>query len=359
MTKEEKLLDRQKKKAETLKPRPILLPSGKWRCQCMVNGERISAIGTDPESAHAELMALKHGIIKREQNPAHITVLEAIDRYIESKDAVLSPTTLKGYKKTKKLMGDIGNIPLSLLTREKIQRWVNKLSKDLSPKTVRNAHGLLSAVLAEYKPDLVLRTTLPQKDAQKISIPTEDELKRILTAAEGTEMELPILLAVWLGLRASEIRGITWDSIEEKRIHICKAMVDGENGPVIKKTKTTSGDRWIPLPDRIYNLICTKPKNGDYIINLSGQAMYKRFSRLCEKHGIPHYRFHDLRHMAASVSIILGVPDKYSQQRMGHKTDNMLKTVYQHTLRSKEDEYAERINGYYEAFFTHEITHEN
>lgn len=44
----------------------------------------------------------------------------------------------------------------------------------------------------------------------------------------------------------------------------------------------------------------------------------------------------------------LGVPNKYSQQRMGHSTDNMLKTVYQHTMREKEDEYADKINQHYQ-----------
>ena len=47
--------------------------------------------------------------------------------------------------------------------------------------------------------------------------------------------------------------------------------------------------------------------------------------------------------------MILNVPNKYAQKRMGHATDNMLKNVYQHTMRSKEDEYAHRINDYFES----------
>ena len=44
-----------------------------------------------------------------------------------------------------------------------------------------------------------------------------------------------------------------------------------------------------------------------------------------QKAGIQHYRFHDLRHINASVMLALGIPNKYAEERMGHATDNMLK----------------------------------
>ena len=342
-------------RAAKLKPKPVLLPSGSWRCQVTLDGRRESVTAATPDEAHAQALALKAGYLQRSKDPLSLTVCQAVDFYVESKNAVLSPSTIKGYNKIKNnLMSGIGDIKLSALTQPTVQRWVNGLAKSKSSKTVRNAHGLLSAVLAEYKPDMVLRTTLPQKDVHQIQIPTEDELRRILQASTDTPMELPILLAAWLGLRASEIRGLEWTDVVDGRLHVRQAMVDGEDGAVVKKTKTVSGDRWILLPDHIKNVIENQPNKSPYIVALSGQAMYKRFSRLCQKLEIPHYRFHDLRHLAASISLFLGVPDKYSQQRMGHKTDNMLKTVYQHTLREKEDEYAQKINAYFSEVIAHE-----
>ena len=348
-TKEERLLEKQKERAAKLSPRPVLLPSGKWRCQVMVNGERLSVIDADPETAHAAVLAMKAGLIEAEKSPKRLSVGEAVDRYIESKDSVLSPATLLGYKKIKKnSMDDIIDVKLPDLNQEKVQRWVNKLAKSKSPKSVRNAHGLLSAVLVEYRPGFVLRTTLPQKAAKQISIPSEEEIEKIMNGCAGRPEELPILLAMWLGLRASEIRGLTWGDVQDGRLHVRQAIVDGEEGPVLKKTKTIAGDRWIKLPQYIIDLIDAQPRKSEYIVTMTGRAMYMRFYRLCERLEIPHYRFHDLRHTAASVSIILGVPTKYSQQRMGHQTDNMLKSVYEHTMRAKEDEYADIINRYYE-----------
>jgi len=145
-------------------------------------------------------------------------------------------------------MQTIMKTKLSELTQEKIQREINSMAKDKSPKTIRNTHGLLSATIAEYCPEITLHTTLPQKRHYDIAIPSEEDIWVIMQAAKGTSSELPILLAIWLGLRASEIRGITWDCIEGDLLHIKQAIVDGQDGPAIKGTKTFSGDRRIRLP---------------------------------------------------------------------------------------------------------------
>lgn len=333
---------------KTKLPTPQKLPSGMYRCQVMVDGKRVSVVEADPDTAQAKALALKTGLLQATKRPESLTVGEAMDRYIESKDAVLSPATIKGYKKIRKnTMQGIMKIPLQSLTQEKVQKEINLMAKKLSPKSVRNAHGLLSAVLAEYHPSLVLRTTLPQKRRYETEIPTIDDIVKIVETAKGTKAELPILLAIWLGLRASEIRGITWDCIQGDMLHIKQAIVDGENGPEIKGTKTYSGDRKIRMPQYIKELINAQPRTSEYVITLSGQAMYKRFTRLCESAGLSHYRFHDLRHANASVMLALNVPDKYAMERMGHATNNMLKNVYQHTMRDKQDEVADLVDNYF------------
>lgn len=329
-------------------PTPQKLPSGQYRCQVMVSGKRESVVDADPDVAQAKAVALKNGLIKETKRPESLTVGEAIDRYIASKDAVLSPSTIRGYKKIRKnnLQSMMG-IKLPALTQEKIQRSINEMAKESSPKSVRNAHGLLSAALSEYTPSMVLRTTLPQKRRYDAKIPAIGEVEKMIEASVGTPLELPLLLAVWLGLRESEIRGITWGSIEGDVLHIKQALVDSENGPALKGTKTYSGDRRVRLPNYIKQLIEAQPQTSDFVIPLSGQAMYKRFSRLCEKLGFPHYRFHDLRHLQASVMLALGVPDKYAMERMGHATNNMLKTVYQHTMKDKQEEVADAVDNYF------------
>lgn len=272
--------------AKLSRPKPIELPSGNWRCQIMVGGKRVDVVESDPETAHAKALAIKAGLMEQDKPPAEMTVGDAIDRYIESKDAVLSPSTIRGYKSMRKTaLLEIEREPLKRLTQERVQRFVNALAKDHSPKYVANAHGLLSAAVAMYRPNMVLHTTLPQKEKKEIRIPTIEDIQLIAEKSKGTRFELPFLLAVWMGLRTSEIRGLTWDCIEGDVLHIKQALVRGETQMELKKTKTYSGDRKIKIPPYIMSLINRTPKKGDFIITYGPSSLYKRFSYICKKMG--------------------------------------------------------------------------
>lgn len=332
-------------------PEPKKLPSGRWRVQILVDGRRISQTFDTKEAAIYWAAGIKTRAKEAEYTPQNMTIATAIDRYIESKSAILSPSTILNYRRMKvNLMSDIASIRLPELTQEKVQRWVNAMAKTKSPKTVANAHGLLSAVLGEYKPSMTLRTTLPQKVKPSIQIPSEAEIRAILATAKGTKYELPIILAIWLGLRQSEILGLTWGCIDGDVIHIKQAVVPGENGPAVKGTKTYSGNRTIHLPEYIKSYLAAVPhsNDNDFIVKMTAASIYQGFTRICKKAGVPHFRFHDLRHTNASVMLAAGIPDKYSMKRMGHATNNMLKTTYQHIIKEKESEYDHKIDTYFE-----------
>ena len=343
-------IEKMRKKAEKLRaPKPRELPSGAWRCEVMVDGRRISVVEDDPEVAHAKALAIKTGMIQEKKNPAALTVGEIIDRYIESKDAILSPSTVNGYRKLRKsALQDIMGENAATLSQERVQRSVNRMAKEKSPKYVRNAYGLFTAAMVEYMPERAFRITLPQKRSPEIRIPTMDEIGRIYEDCKGTRFELPFLLAVWLGLRTSEIRGLTWDCIDGDVITIKQALVEGEDGPELKTTKTYSGNRRLKLPPYIKSLLDEMPHNGEYVVKYTRNAMYNRLRRACDRLGIKHFRFHDLRHMNASVMLSLNVPDKYAMERMGHATNNMLKTVYQHTMSQKSEQVAEMVDTFFE-----------
>ena len=329
-------------------PEPKQLPSGKWHVQVMVQGRRMGKTFRTKEEASYWAAGVKTKCREAEKSPRDMTVGELLDRYIMSKDSVLSPSTIAGYKRIRRnWTKSFTQIRLADLTQERVQRQINLMAKTKSPKSIRNAHGLLTAALAEFWPEKVLRTTLPQKRRYEAAIPSQKDIVCLAAAAEGRPIELPFLLAVWMGLRVSEIRGLTWDCIEGDMLHIKQAVVDGEHGPEIKGTKTYSGDRWIRLPPRIRALIERQPHQDAFIVHMSGQAIYKAFSRLCEKSGVQHYRFHDLRHMQASVMLALGIPDKYAMERMGHASTNMLKTVYQHTMQETREQVADMVDDYF------------
>lgn len=329
-------------------PTPQRLPSGMYRCQVMVDGKRVSVVDENPAVAQAKAVAVKNGLIEEKKSGPSMTVGQAIDRYIESKDAVLSPSTIRSYRSIREnSLGALESVQLSSLTQETVQRHINALSKQKSPKYVRNVHGLLSTAISAYKPDFILHTTLPQKEKKEIQIPTMEEVQFLAEQSKGTAFELPFLLATWMGLRTSEIRGLTWDCIEGDTLHVKQALVEGDSGPVLKTTKSYSGNRKIRIPPYIKKLLDEYPRENEYIIRYTRNALYNHLRRMCERHSLHHYRFHDLRHVQASVMLALGVPDKYAMERMGHASTNMLKTVYQHTMKSKSEEVADTVDNFF------------
>lgn len=324
------------------------LPSGSWYVNVMVDGKRVSITEPTKRDAEREAAALKSGAKIAKAKTRH-TVGELIDRYIESKDTVLSPSTINGYKKLRRsvfpeLMDDLADS----ITQDRIQRAVNNMARTKSPKYVRNAYGLFTAAMAEYCPDRIFRITLPQKEAPKIQIPTMDQIRTLFQDCQGTQFELPFLLAVWLGLRTSEIRGLTWDCIDGDTLVIKQALVEGEDGPELKQPKTYSGNRRLQIPPYIKGLLDAAPKTDQFIVHYTRNAMYNHLRRACARNNIAPFRFHDLRHVNASVMLEQNVPDKYAMERMGHATNNMLKNVYQHTMSKKSKQVADDLDRYFE-----------
>ena len=332
-------------------PEPKQLPSGSWRIRIQVNGQKYSITDKDKKIVKQKAKEIFAG--QKVDKFIPVSVEKAIENYIELKTPVLSPTTILGYTRYKdNYLRSISNIILSKLTQEDVQAAVNNdVLAGKSPKTIRNAHGLLSAVLKQYRPNFVLNTTLPQKRPYQVHIPDEDEIKRIWEKSRGTVYELPILLGACCGMRMSEIRGLKFSDLDGNRIHIQRALVRGK-GPsdskktmqVEKLTKSYSGDRWITLPDFIVELINKQPKKTEFICPNSDIAIYKNYVKFCKEAGVAPTRFHDLRHFEASEAHSLGVPDEYQIKRLGHKTDNMLKSTYRHTMRSKELPFENSIN---------------
>ena len=213
-------------------PKAKKLPSGNWRVQASCNGERRSF--TAPTKKEAELLALEFQNGKKIAPTDARTVGECIDDYIDSKRNVLSPSTIDGYERCKKNnLLPLCDIPLKKITPLIIQKHINVLSADKSPKTVRNAHGLLASALKIYAPEIVLNTTLPAKQKKIKQLPTVEELLPVII---GSEIELPCLLALWCGLRMSEIRGLKKSDIKDGVLTVSETVVT-VTGQHIRKKK--------------------------------------------------------------------------------------------------------------------------
>lgn len=331
------------------------LPSGSWRVRAFIgvgkDGKKKYKSFTASTKKEAEYLAAEY-LARRKQVSAKIddrTLAEAYARYIEIKSNTLSPSTVREYiHSSRRDFQELMPLKLSKITQEAVQCAVNVMSATHSPKSVRNAHGLLSAVLRMFAPEIHLNTRMPQSNKPDIYVPTESEVEQLVDYIKGTEMMKAVLLAAFGSLRRSEVCALTADDIHGDIVSVNKAMVwSNDKEWVLKYPKSKAGFRDVTMPDFVIEQLV--PKEGqNRIVCLVPTTITNFFSRDLKRAGMPHFRFHDLRHYQASILHAMGVPDKYIMERGGWKTDSTLKNIYQHTMSDKRKEIESEIKRKFE-----------
>lgn len=329
-------------------------PSGKWKVRVYdyidENKVRHYKAFTADSKKEAELMALSY---THQDKTAKLTFYDATMLYIQSREAVIAPSTLKEYKRSaEKDFELIKDKDINRITQEDIQKQINEHAKKKSAKTVYNIHGLISSVLKMYRPGFILQTTLPQKEPKDDYIPNDADIKKILeyTKQHDQEMHTAIMLAAFGTLRRSEICGLKSSDIKENTIHIKRAIVNSEEGWTQKGTKTTSSDRTITLPDFVIDEISHKKGN---IVQLKPNMISDRFIDIVKRCDLPHFTFHSLRHYCASRMHAMGVPDAYIMEKGGWSSDVVLKQVYRHALSDESSKLNDQVNAKFAEIFHH------
>lgn len=325
------------------------LPSGMWRCQASFDGERRSF--TAYTKKDAELQALQWQTGKKKVRAKGLTIGQAAERFIVSREAVFSPKTIKEYKSIINFFpAEISKMYIDDINTETVQDWVNEMSKAKSPKTVRNHYGVFAAVVHAYDPEARLAPKLPQKVKTNIYIPTHEEVAHLLSIYETTDPEMftATQLASAMGLRRGETCALAnnKENFNIRKVDIHQAFVQGEGNEIIlKTTKSYSSNRVLTAPQYIADNLMDIPKHWEYVIKTAPYNVSNRFDRTVAREFDTKFSFHDLRHYYASVLIAEGVPERYAMYLLGHSTPNMIRNVYGHIMSDKEDEISAKINS--------------
>lgn len=345
-------------------PKAKKLPSGSWRCQVYSHTEKImqpdgtikkkriyeSFTCDDPrpqgrrkvEKDAAAWAANKENASKR----VNKTLGELMDEYIESRSAVLSPATFREYKRSRRtdLQGLMSKKAYDI-TQEDIQIEINKEALSHSPKSVRNMHGLLSAVMGTYRPDFAINTDLPKAVRPKLYVPSDRDIQALMEAVSGTPMEIPVLLAAFGPMRRGEICALDDQHIHNNIVHVEFSMALDEKKKWVRKSpKSRAGNRDIEFPAFVIEKM--RGITG-MIVDLTPSQISDRFSDILRRAGIPHFRFHDLRHYSASIQHALGIPDAYIMDRGGWEDDAVLKEVYRHAMEDQAKAMNARANDHF------------
>lgn len=343
------------------------LPSGNYRTQVILgydeNGKRIVKSFTADTPHEAIRMAMEFKSDKAIHTiPRSMNVEQAFTQYIEARDNVLSPSTIRGYRIIQDTrLQSIMRINIMQLTINDIQRAVNLDAKRLSHKSLKSSLSLLKSVLAVQGVEInIKRVTLPPKKKKQIVLPTVPE---ILHQIVGTDIELPCLLAMWLSLRISEVRGLQFRDVspDGKTISVCRARMYFDGHEVVRDcNKTYESTRTNTLPPYILHLIQNIPHTSDedFIVDLGYSYIKNHFKALMHEAGYD-ITFHKLRHAFATTLNDLGIPSNYIQKLGGWSTDNVMKSVYTHTTTAKETEYQNKIDAFFMSALGNSDNHTN
>ena len=335
------------------------LPSGRWRAQVMVDGNRVSVTADSEKEAIAKAMEMKAGMVEAEkqERTKSITLDDALTKYIEDRSAVLSPSTIRSYKETQKnRIQKLLSMRVKDIKESDLQIQINLEAKaGRSYKTIKNDISLAASVIREYKDISLSRLKFPQRVKKEHAYLDADQIVELISACEGDVAEIPILLGLWLGLRRSEILGLCWDCIdfENKKIRIKRALVRNDQKEFVLKpyTKNEGSQRALPLPgyiaEKLKALNPDGKKEGMVFATQNASFIYDRLRLICQKNNIPFPGVHGLRHTNASVMLSLGIADKIAMARGGWSTDYTMKNVYQHLFQQDKQNADDLIDDYF------------
>lgn len=338
-------------------PKAKKLASGSWTCRVydhteIIDGKeriiqkRFTVSDPSPEGRRkCERMAAEWAASHRKKAYT-LTVNDVISRCLEAKKDILSPSTLRAYLGLQKnAYSSIGSIRIDQLTNERLQRWADGYARTHSPKTCRNAYGLLISAVTMFSPSSVFRVNLPASRPVQYVTPSDEDIKRLLEEVKGTNLEKAILLAAFGTLRAGEVCALTVDDIDGNTVHVNKSMVMLPGGGMrIKTTKNATSTRDVEYPPEVIRIL---KRSKGRIVPHRPSDLSSMLSRAQKRAGVPHFRFHDLRAYSASIMHALGVPDVYIMRRGGWKTDATLKKVYRRSIEEEERRNIDKINAHY------------
>ena len=304
--------------------KPRKLPSGSWNVRVMVDGQSYSFTHADKKTVVRMASEFADEYRRKMDNP---TLLERMREYVAENEERLSPSTVRSYNGMIRMIGErtprIASKRLSAITEQDVSDIVRPLR---TLKTKRNYVNFIHACTGKSAGKLT------GVSSKRVHVPTELEVKGLLQIFRNTELEVPIMLAAYGGLRRGEICALRMSDIDGDFVHVSRAVVRDPSGEwVTKDPKTASSVRSVLLP----HFVIERIQAQGYITHLLPSQVSNRFWKKQRNLGIPPYCFHSLRHFHASYLHYLNIPDAYIMQRGGWSTPSVMQSIYRHALEDK------------------------
>jgi integrase len=307
------------------------------------------------------------GIVYDDENT---TLGEYLDVWLEG--SVFGSVRQSTYDRDTNLVNNhikpaLGGLKLKKVNTAQVQSFYrDRLDAGLSGSTVHKMHDILRRGLAQAMkwhliPRNVAETATPPRPAPKeMQALSADEARKLLEAAAEDRLEALYVLAIHTGMRQGELLALRWQDVDlENAVASVRRTLTRSGGKVVfgepKTKKSRRSIRLTPqavealrahlrrqlrdieiLGDRYQDqgLVFTTDTGGP--INPSNLRQ-RSFASLLKRAGLPHMRFHDLRHTCATLLLSRGVHPKFVQELLGHATIAITLDTYSHVMPSMGD----------------------
>ncbi len=315
--------------------------------------------------------------------PSEMTVAQYLERWLEDYARPnTSPKTMERYTDWVRghLSPALGTLKLRNLMPLHIQDlYAAALARGrrdgkggLAPQSVLHLHRVLHQALDRaVRWQLLARNPAAAVDPPRVvrrdmRILSDDEAGQLLSAAQGTRLYVPILLALTTGLRRGEVLALRWKDVDLERavLAVTRTLEQTAERLAFKEPKTKRSRRVVTLPSTMVDVLrghkvaqaqerlllgLGRDETALVVSRYDGEPQNprnfsKEFTRIARGAGLASVGFHTLRHTHATQLLASNVHPKVAQERLGHSTIATTLDIYSHVVPSMQEAAAQKTD---------------
>ena len=276
----------------------------------------------------------------------------------------ISPSTVSSACRGESVTIHTAQVIAKAIKRDMKELFVIEQTKDtLSPKTVRNYHSFVSAVLGYavrmdiLKTNPAARVTLPPMEQKEKEIYSLEEAQNFLDSLKEAPIKYQafFVLAIYGGFRRGEMLGLEWSDLDFKNCVVTirrTSQYTKERGVFTDTTKTAKSQRSLKLPAAVFAVLKQHKmsqakermmmgdrwKDSDRLfVDAEGNPMhpntpYRWLKQFCEATGQRFLGVHQFRHLNATLLINSGADARTVSAALGHSQVSTTLNIYTHTF---------------------------
>jgi integrase len=332
---------------------------------------RRTVYGKTKQEVQEGLKALHQEDGRLPSDARQFTVAQYLGTWLEAVRLNRRGTTYDRYELLVRLqvVPHLGRHRLHQLTPLHVQQWLGDMERAGESEWSRFHAGvaLNTAMRAAVKKGLLAANPCAAADMPKMPVREmrswdAAQVKRFRLESVKDRLHALYVLAVASGMRQGEVFGLRWADIDfgEGCLSVRRTLEEVRGKLQLREPKTPAARRRIDLPAYVVAELHEHRKrmlaegrdvrDGLVFCDSDGgflrksNVLRRSFYPILNRADLPRIRFHDLRHTAASLLLMLGENPKVVQERLGHARVEVTLNTYSHVLPTMQKEAAQKLD---------------